>query len=436
TAGARQGQRLRAVPLERRIDYFIGSGQVGRSYLIFRNGYLFQSPAAWFTKRSKWDFSPGYEQDEDPAFSRPVTPECLFCHAGSPRPIRGTQNRYEDPPFGVESISCERCHGDADAHIRAPSRANIVNPAKLPASARDSVCEQCHLSGEARILNPGKQLDDFQPGQPLEDVITVYVREAAGKGFRVVSHVEQLAQSACAQESGGRMWCGTCHDPHQRPVDRVSFYREKCLSCHADVPASNHPKPLDDCAGCHMFRRKTDDGAHTVFTDHLIRTNASRAQESGKPSQRLRPWRPPAPGIAQRNLGLAYIGAGERDQSVWQLEEGFRLLSGVQKQFSADPEVVTALGLVLLKKNVPAEATKLFEWARRLRPGEAWRGSNLAAALAASGQQQRAVTILEETLERDPSLEEAWRLLSELIEPAERRRLVERYRKLAPQAQP
>ncbi len=52
---------------------------------------------------------------------------------------------------------------------------NIVNPAKLPKRARDSVCEQCHLEGEVRILNPGRSWRDFQPGNNLEQTAAVYV---------------------------------------------------------------------------------------------------------------------------------------------------------------------------------------------------------------------------------------------------------------------
>ena len=33
----------------------------------------------------------------------------------------------------------------------------------------------------------------------------------------VTGHVEKLAASMCKQKSGDRMWCGSCHDPHQLP---------------------------------------------------------------------------------------------------------------------------------------------------------------------------------------------------------------------------
>ena len=170
--------------------------------------------------------APGYEESRSPDFSRPVTLECLLCHSGKPQPIPDTLNRYRTPPFLEESISCERCHGSGEAHEKRPVPGSIVNPAKLEARARDSICEQCHLAGEVRIPNPGKSMADFQPGQRLEDAFTIYVAaQPAGATLKVVSHAEQLALSACARNSGGKLWCGTCHNPHERPAQAAQYSR-------------------------------------------------------------------------------------------------------------------------------------------------------------------------------------------------------------------
>jgi len=103
---------------------------------------------------------------------------------------------------------------------------SIVNPAKLSPARRDSVCEQCHLAGAARVLNPGKSFTDFHPGELLENVFTTYVAALPARdaeALKVVSHAEQLARSRCARESQGRMWCGTCHDPHVQPADAAAY---------------------------------------------------------------------------------------------------------------------------------------------------------------------------------------------------------------------
>ena len=112
--------------------------------------------------------------------------------------------------FSAESITCERCHGSSERHLRDPRAATIVNPAKLEPGARDSICEQCHLLGVGRVLNPGKKFGDFQPGQRLEDVFTTYryvsPQGADAEKFKVISHVEQLARSTCARRATGA--CG------------------------------------------------------------------------------------------------------------------------------------------------------------------------------------------------------------------------------------
>ena len=113
----------------------------------------------------------------------------------------------------------------------------IINPRKLSFRARDSICEQCHLSGVARIPNPGNQINDFRPGEELEDIFSVYLYESSRDPSRanpltVISQAQQLALSTCAQQSHGKLWCGSCHDPHEKPANPDVYFRARCLSCH------------------------------------------------------------------------------------------------------------------------------------------------------------------------------------------------------------
>ena len=43
------------------IRYVIGSGRFSRSYLIERDGFLYESPATWYAARPGWGLSPGYD---------------------------------------------------------------------------------------------------------------------------------------------------------------------------------------------------------------------------------------------------------------------------------------------------------------------------------------------------------------------------------------
>ena len=145
----------------------------------------------------------------------------------------------------------------------------------------------------------------------------------------------------------------------------------------------------------------------------------------------LRPWRSPPDRLAKRNLGLACVSAGERDQSASRLNEGFRLLAEVQAVFPKDPAVLTSLGLVLLRKNVAAEAVRLFGLAVRADPVRASFRLNLAVALHKAGQQDKAVVALERAIELEPLLEDAYILLAE-IHPKKRREVLDRYLQLMP----
>jgi len=384
------------------IEYVIGSGAHALGYLLRAGDHLFQSPVCYYTNRRAYDLAPGYENLPDPDFTRPVTEACLLCHAGQPLLVKGTVNRYQSPPFAQEAISCDRCHGPVERHLEHPSRGNIVNPVKLPQAARDSVCEQCHLAGAARVLNPGKSFADFHPGRPLEEVFTIYVTDRSNNDFKVISHSEQLAQSACVRKSESKLWCGTCHNPHDKPAQPARYYASRCMDCHrGKLPAEHAAK--SDCTGCHMPRRPARDGGHAVFTDHRI-TRVSQSHKENAVEAELVAWRVPDANLEQRNMALALANWGVERRSPAQIVRGYRMLTEVQKLFPDDPEVFNALGTTLLLGKEPGEALRAFERVLQLTPENAVSEQNVGIALNAAGEFRQAAVHLERSLEIDPLL--------------------------------
>jgi hypothetical protein len=377
------------------VSYVIGSGAHASGYLIQIGDHLFQSPVCYYSTRHAYDLAPGYEKLPDPDFTRPVTEACLLCHSGS-------LNRHQPPVFAEEAISCDRCHGPTQEHLKRPAPGSIVNPAKLPAAARDSVCEQCHLAGVVRVLNPGKSFADFHAGQPLEDVFTIYTATAPAGDFKVISHSEQLALSACARNSQSKMWCGTCHDPHAKPVRPAQYYAARCLSCHAGKLAKSHPSNRD-CVSCHMPRRPARDGGHSVFTDHHI-ARRPQPQNVNPPEGDLAPWRRPAPAFEQRNLALAVTNTGIERRSPPEIVRGYRLLTEVQKSFPDDIDVLNGLGTALLLGKEPREALRAFERVLQLTPDNPISEQNVGMAWNAAGQLDQAAAHLERCLDLDPLL--------------------------------
>jgi predicted CXXCH cytochrome family protein len=265
------------------VRYVIGSGQQALAFVAERgDGTLWESPITWYPKKQTWDLSPGYEND-NPHFERLIKPACLFCHSNRFDHVKGTENRYRSPTFHGESIGCERCHGPGELHVQSPRAtgdgvANIVNPASLPPTLRDSVCEQCHLQGDIRILRLGRDLTDFRPGFPLADVETVFVKTDSSGRSRFFGQVEQMHASHCFRQSAGRMGCISCHDPHQLPDPKTkqAYYRDRCLDCHAtkgcSLPATDRAArgAADGCIDCHMPKSKNQQVPHTATTQHMI----------------------------------------------------------------------------------------------------------------------------------------------------------------------
>src|SRR5262245_8216404 len=278
-------------------DYFIGSNTAGRTYLSERDGYLYELPVTWYTRKQAWDASPGYENDAEIRLTRPVETSCLLCHSSRVRPVLGTQNRYGDPPFHDNGVSCERCHGPGSDHVKEPLKSAMVNPAKLDAERRDSVCSQCHLTGAARIEKPGRRFAAFQAGENLSDYATYFGWQSGGGEFKVTSHVEKLAASACKQASGAKLWCGSCHDVHaNRDKSQAA-----CVSCHQTA----HRKQ-ESCTSCHMPKARVADANHAVMTDHSI-PRVSKKVEAPAVANLV-----PFLGRADdRSVGLAYAELGD-----------------------------------------------------------------------------------------------------------------------------
>lgn len=425
----------RGVVAEYPVAYSVGAGMVGYSYMVRLGRYLFQSPATYYTRTKRWDLTPGYETESHLDFTHPILSGCLFCHTGSLNLIEGTANQFGDPPF--TPISCERCHGPSAAHLAKPVPGSIVNPAKLAPRQRDSVCEQCHLEGDMRVLNPGRDWFDFQAGQAAESVFVTYLRIADPSTLRAVSQSELLARSQCARQSSGRLWCGTCHNPHASGRDRAQEIRQVCLNCHSDLFAAGRHQAAAECVSCHMPRLRPTNVQHSAVTDHSIPRTPHARDGAVAANRELKAWRDPDTGLVQRDLGLAYFDLAAKEKSTPDLREAYDILSKLPPQERQDPVVEADLASVLLQQKYRDLAIRMFARASAQEPSNARYAYCLGAALGRAGKMEEAVKELRRSIQLDPSQPDAYLELSQLYKKAgrdaESRGALEEYLRFMPQ---
>jgi hypothetical protein len=438
----RRGRRL--IHREQRLDggqpvasveavvaYALGSGERGCSFLVERDGYLAQSPVAWYAQERRYDVAPGY-RDRNFHFERVILRACLSCHVDGARPAGGASNRYATP-LDLRPIGCERCHGPGALHVRNPGLGpdgldpTIVNPRHLAPALRESVCEQCHLQGAERVLRAGREEGDFRPGFPLDEFVAVFVEPGPSGRSRAVGQVEQMHASRCYAGSGGALGCISCHDPHHRPApaERVEHYRASCLACHEPrgcrLPESDRrTRQADDsCVDCHMPRRGTKDIAHTAMTNHRIprsktadatdaTTTLPARGEDADPVVRFPTDRRggPSGAGADRDLGIALFHAARERWRQGGATDLARRASGLLDSALAErPDDVAALEArahLLWMRGHTTEAREAFQVGLAVARDNERLMEGAAALAGATGRRDEAIALLQRAAAVNP----------------------------------
>jgi tetratricopeptide (TPR) repeat protein len=409
--------------------WVVGSNHHSRSYLIEIDGRLFQAPMCWYPQASRWDLCPGYEFKND-HFYRETSESCLHCHNGKMKVVEGERNLFERPfPHGID---CERCHGPGELHVEHWSSGaqptgdadpTIVQPRRLPPEERLSVCFQCHLGDSkatVRVGRVGRALSDFRPAKPLNDyLISFHYAERTQYDFGLSAQADRLIMSRCFTESGGKIECLTCHNPHvtvyheDRPAN---FFNQRCANCHtaeactAPPAARQATQPPDDCVACHMRKAEPDDQRHTAFTDHWIRRDIAIAEPDHRESYAIEPVFPahlatlPAAEQAyyrgRANQLLALDAPASRRDPLWREAER-ELKRAIDGGFDT-LDAWFFLGKARHHAGRKEEAAAAFEKAHEIDPRHHDAAFAWGQALAARGEQQRALAVFQQMLESDP----------------------------------
>jgi len=400
-----KGETLRG---QRELLYYIGSGVKGRSYLFSENGFWFESPVNWYGQEHRWNMTPAYMSARELPLNLPSLIDCMNCHAsGLQPPAAGTENKFDGQPFRHAGITCERCHGNGEEHM--DGKGPIVNPAKLNAERRDSVCMECHFEGTVAVEQAGKHLYEFRPGDRLQDFTRYFVlKRAEPEKTLALSQVEALGLSKCKEKTGEKMSCVSCHNPHSEPSaeEKAAFYRAKCLACHGEIAKRHHPdKP--DCTGCHMPKLPDAAVAHTESTDHRILKYPNGFQMPVTTKEPELVTFPANDGgeTSTRDLALAWETLAERkvERAAKPAEQYLRAAATqAEGAGSDDARVLSGLAFIEQEHGKSDSARQLYERALRVDPLANDAATNLGALEARAGHLRRAVELWQGAFSRAP----------------------------------
>ena len=436
-----------------KLEYYVGGGMNGYSYLVRRGNHLFEAPLSYYSKSGKWELSPGYVA-VDAGFNRPALAGCLVCHNGQPLSVPNREALYRDPPFrfSENAIGCEACHGPGELHNREmkanPRGAHpgpdtsIVNPAKLPARLADDVCMNCHQGGHTRVLQPGKDYIDFRPGMPLDTISAIFKlplkREQREEADRaqisppVRGSLEMpswwknssMEMSKCYRASNGKLSCVTCHKIHSPPAEanRAAFYRDRCMSCHMDkscalpmVERLRH-QPANDCAGCHMLKRPVGGIAHSELTNHRIMRlpgqplpDEAFEEESDLPGL-IHINAPRKPYVLSPLTKLAAYGEAMKKNPALQ-ENYLQALDELSHSHPDDPLVLAALGRRSLFSQDYPKAVEYLTKAQQRGSEATTTFLDLGQALSSAGEHEKAAKVLSRGIEISPYAEVLYKTL-------------------------
>ena len=243
--------------------------KIGDDYFVF--------PAQWDVQNAVWSAynpKPGadwwiehYPADQ---MKRPTGPLCDGCHS--------VNYNIATKQVTEWNVGCEKCHGPGGAHVRQPSKTNIVNPAGLDFVRANDVCLQCHTQGRP-LTNPiaGQYYDwpvGFIPGEKLADRWTLEDHKLGETSFthfpEGTAHKNRMQGNDFVNSVMYKhgITCASCHDVHgtENSADLIRPGNDMCLQCHGPSSPNGPRGSLEqhthhtassagsECVSCHMPR--------------------------------------------------------------------------------------------------------------------------------------------------------------------------------------
>ncbi len=168
---------------------------------------------------------------------------CSKCHTDITRGFHdATHARLVAPNADgtAKNVSCESCHGPGSQHVKAGTRATIVNPKRSP-----ETCLQCHTNTRMEFSLP-----NTHPVLAGKIACSACHNPHEGEAHVVDAGARSLVTATNAT-------CAKCHPAQTGPfVFQHEAMREGCASCHAPHGSVNDKmlkaRSTSLCYQCHF----------------------------------------------------------------------------------------------------------------------------------------------------------------------------------------
>jgi predicted CXXCH cytochrome family protein len=273
---------LTGKPVERRVDYTLGSRRIQHYLTTTSDGRIVVLPPSWDVLRRQWfhNFDIGDPDESGEVEAQVWNKHCFSCHVSQERKNYNTETIEYKTAWIDFGTNCERCHGPGSEHIARYSASHPATPpvlgpphdivvqTRLDPVRNTMVCAQCHSFRD--IFVPGYAAGDdyydyFMPileyDQPV-DKDPAYWPD--GRTRRFSNDALGFWQSSCFLKGGAT--CVSCHvEAHDTGIEKNPQLRPDanaiCTSCHSSigksVTAHSHHSELgagSSCVECHMPR--------------------------------------------------------------------------------------------------------------------------------------------------------------------------------------
>ncbi|GAN78439.1 cytochrome c3 family protein [Acidisphaera rubrifaciens] len=241
-------------------------------YFTRRGTDFFPLPAQWDITNKRWlpyhvpdnaDWWAAFYPKDN--MQRPTGPLCDGCHSVNYDIRTKTPTEW--------NVGCEACHGAGSAHVARPTKANIINPARLDYVAASDTCIRCHSQGRPPGnpiggtyydwpvgFHQGLRLADFWQLEEHKLGTLTFTHFPDGTAHKNRMQGNDFVQSLMYTRG---VTCFSCHDPHGS--DNPAMLRARgntlCLTCHA---ANTTTGPLAPSIEAHTHHRIDSAGSQCV----------------------------------------------------------------------------------------------------------------------------------------------------------------------------